>query len=174
MQTTLLRPITCAFSGYRPEKLPWGADETDPRCKRLKRKLRDIVDSLYVSGVRHYICGMARGADTYFCEAVLDMREQLRSGGRDVVTVEAAIPCETQARRWPEPDRERYNALVARCDKQTLISREYTPDCMQKRNKYMVDNSSVLVAVFDGKFGGTMSTRAYAAKRGLEIIDVSP
>lgn len=34
---------TCCFTGHRPEKLPWGTDEGDPRCRMLKKKLYDAV-----------------------------------------------------------------------------------------------------------------------------------
>ena len=29
----------CCFTGHRPEKLPWGTDESDPRCVKLKEEL---------------------------------------------------------------------------------------------------------------------------------------
>ena len=34
------RPCSCAFTGHRPGKLPWGEDESDLRCIALKAKLR--------------------------------------------------------------------------------------------------------------------------------------
>ena len=54
------RPYTCCFTGHRPEKLPWGDDETDGRCAALKKKLQDAVEAAYDEGMRHFICGMAR------------------------------------------------------------------------------------------------------------------
>jgi uncharacterized phage-like protein YoqJ len=169
MISLINRENTCCFSGYRPEKLPWGYDETDERCRALKRKLYDVAEAVYDSGVRHYICGMARGCDTYFCEAVLRLR-----GAHPEVSVEAALPCEEQAAKWPELARSRYYNLMQLCDVETLVSRKFTSDCMMRRNRYMVDKSSIIVVVFDGRFGGTMYTRGYAAKRGLEIIDIRP
>ena len=87
---------TCCFTGHRPDKLPWGIRENDPRCADLKARLAAALEAEYDAGSRHFICGMARGADLYFAEAVLDLRER-RSG----VTLEAARPCESQASRWP-------------------------------------------------------------------------
>lgn len=92
----------------------------------------------------------------YFCEAVLRLRE------------------EEQTKLWGKRERSRYNYLVHQCDYETVIQHEYTDDCMQKRNRYMVDNSSVLVAVYDGGYGGTKQTIDYAVKQGLEIIEVKP
>ena len=80
------RQMSVCFSGYRPEKLPWGGDESDPRCAALKKRLYDAAESACAEGYRHFICGMARGVDLYACEAVLQLREKYRD-----VTVEAAI-----------------------------------------------------------------------------------
>ena len=163
------RGITCAFTGYRPEKLPWGEDESSEACAALKKKLGDVCEALYSSGIRRFVCGMARGCDTYFCEAILALRERYGD-----VTVEAAIPCPEQSAAWSEADRERYMRLCRACDERTIISPKTSRTCMQERNRYMVDKSSVLVAVYDGKSGGTSFTVSYAKKRDLEIIMLEP
>lgn len=161
------REITCCFSGHRPNKLPWGDDESDPRCQALKEKIRREVETAYDRGYRHFICGMAQGADFFFCEAVQRLRDE-----RPGVTVEAAIPCEEQASRWPERDRERYFHLVGLCDFETMVQHHYDRNCMLRRNRYMVDHSSLLLAAFDGTFGGTMYTVTYAMGRGLEVVTI--
>ena len=160
---------TCCFTGYRPEKLPWRYDEEDPRCRLLKIKLYDVVDALYFSGIRHYICGMAKGCDMFFAEAVLKLKRE-----HDDVTLEAAIPCRTQTMRWDKSDVGRYKKLMKQCDYTTFLQNEYTRDCMFKRNRYMVDNSAVVVAVYDGKSGGTAFTVRYADRNNKEIIEIHP
>ena len=65
------RQESCCFTGHRPAKLPWGMDETDARCLRLKARIADALEAAYQSGYRHFICGMALGCDLYFCEAAL-------------------------------------------------------------------------------------------------------
>lgn len=162
------RPSSCAFTGHRPAKLPWGYREEDPRCLALKRRIRDAVESAYEEGYCHFLCGMAQGCDLYFCEAVLALRERYPE-----VTVEAAIPCPTQADAWPEAERERYRNLVARCDMETMVSDTYSSTCMQRRDRYMVDHAMLLIAAFDGTAGGTRYTVEYALRRGIEIFDVS-
>ena len=119
--------------------------------------------------MRHFICGMARGADFYFCEAALALRER-----RPGVTVEAALPCEEQAARWKERDRNRYFRLVAQCDYETMVQHHYDRGCMLRRDRYMVDRSAMIIAVYGGVLGGTMYTLSYAMKKGLElkILDV--
>lgn len=89
------------------------------------------------------------------------------------VTVEAAIPCPTQADAWPEAERRRYRELVAKCDMETMVSDTYSSACMQRRDRYMVDHAMLLIAAFDGTAGGTRYTVEYALRRGIEIFDVS-
>ena len=112
----LEREITCCFTGHRPDKLPWGDWEKAPACQDLKRRLNQAVESAYAHGCRHFICGMARGADFYFAEAVLALRER-----HSEVTLEAAIPCPTQADSWSAAQRERYRRILEQCDYETMV-----------------------------------------------------
>ena len=134
------RPISCCFSGHRPGKLPWGDDEGDRRCLALKERLWNEMEAAYEQGYRHFICGMAQGCDLYFCELALALR-QLHGD----VTVEAAIPCPSQAEGWPAEQRLRWQRLVAACDYETMVQQQYSPGCMQRRNRYMVDHASLLI-----------------------------
>ena len=53
--------MVCAFTGHRPEHLPWRTDETDARCAALKAVLQREVSALYQRGFSAFLCGMARG-----------------------------------------------------------------------------------------------------------------
>ena len=88
------------------------------------------------------------------------------------VTVEAAIPCPSQADGWGERQKARYRNILSRCDYETMVQQSYTPGCMQRRNRYMVDHASLLIAVNDGARGGTRSTIEYAFKRGVNVLDI--
>ena len=41
---------------------------------------------------------------------------------------------------YPESD--------GRCGKKMVLQRQYTPDCLQKRNKYMVDHADIVLTVW--------------------------
>ena len=160
------KKTSCCFTGHRAEKLPW-TSENDSRCLALKQKIWDSLLALYASGIRHFICGMATGCDIYFGEAVIALRSE-----RPDVTLEAAIPFEGQSQHWADAVRKRYYRLAEECDKQTVLHRNYTPDCMMDRNRYMVDHSGTLLAVYNGSPGGTQATMLYALRQGLEIIEI--
>ena len=161
------RQSACCFTGHRPAKLPWRYNEQDPRCLALKGRIQDAVEAAYEEGYRHFLCGMAMGCDLYFCECALALREM-----HGDVTVEAVVPCPSQADAWPAAQRQRYADLLAACDFETLVSQVYTSSCMQRRDRYMVDHSSLLIAAFDGTAGGTRYTMEYAMRRGIHVVDL--
>ena len=165
-----MKEKSCAFTGHRPQHLPFRSNETDERCITLKQILRDeIVRLIEEENVRHFISGMALGVDTIAAEIVLDLKQSYPG-----ITLECAIPCETQANKWTAKQRERYFEIVAQCDKETMLQTKYTPDCMEKRNRYMVDHADYIIAVWDGKPSGTGNTIKYAQKQEKEIIVIDP
>lgn len=164
---TALRQCTCCFTGHRPVKLPWRYNESDERCIRLKSSIADALEACFESGIRRFICGMALGCDTYFAEAVLAMKQR-----HEGIVLEAAVPCLGQEEAWPGPSRERYYRLLEQCDVRTVLEHEYTPGCMERRNRYMVDSSRILLAVYTGGSGGTLGTIRYAMDRGLTVVQL--
>lgn len=159
----------CCFTGHRPDKMPWGADESDPRCLRVKEEISRALERAYALGYRHFISGMARGGDLYFAEAVLELRERYPD-----VLLECARPCESQSSRWPWEEQRRYDGILERCNYETMVQHTYDRGCMMRRNRYMVDHSTRIIALYDGvPTGGTARTLAYALQKGLES-DIIP
>jgi uncharacterized phage-like protein YoqJ len=156
--------LTCCVTGHRPQGLPWGFDEDDDRCDALRRHLRQTVKELYGRGFRRFICGMALGVDMMFAEAVFGELPP-------EAAMEAAIPCPSQPSAWPALQRERYRSILERCAQTHMLSPSYTPMCMQLRNEWMVAQSGVVVAVWNGSpHGGTYRTLEYARRLEREII----
>ncbi|MBQ7737758.1 MAG: DUF1273 family protein [Oscillospiraceae bacterium] len=160
-----MRQPACTFTGHRASKLPWGYDESDPRCLDLKQRIYDTAEAVYSAGFTRFICGMAEGCDLYFCEAVLRLREE-----HPEITVEAAVPFAGQSDLWPDRQRKRYQRLLEACDERTVLQEEYSPGCMMKRNRYMIDRADLLIACYDGKTGGTLNTMRYALEKNMQII----
>ena len=142
----------CAFTGHRPSKFPWRYDETDSRCVALKEELTGQISKLAEVGVTDFFSGMAEGTDTYCAQIVLDLRRK-----NPALNLHCVLPCEGQA------------------DEVVYVSREYSKDCMLKRNRYLVDHAACLLAVYNGEWrGGTAMTVRYARKKGREIIIINP
>lgn len=160
------REKSCCFTGHRPEKLPWGTNELDRRCLELKGRLENALQQAYKAGMRHFICGMAKGTDLYFAEAVLRLRAVYQD-----ITLEAARPCQSQAYGWPAQEQRRYQEILEQCDYETLVQHSYDRGCMWRRNRYMVDHSALVISVYNGNpKGGTAQTLAYAMSKGIKTI----
>lgn len=166
MEDFVLR--TCCFTGHRPNKFPWGYDESDPRCIHYKQQLRDIIVNLYKDGINWFIVGGAVGFDTWAAEIIIDLKKE----HKDII-LEVAIPCRTQDSLWPKKSKDRYKNIIDNAQKLTIISHEYTDSCMQQRNEYMLKKSSVVVAgIIEGVRGGTFNTIKKARALNKKIIVV--
>ena len=160
----------CCFTGHRPEHLPWGSNETDPRCIKLKKLLLSLIEQSVSDGYRNFYCGMARGIDTYAAEAVLSLSEK-----NPEIQLHAVLPCPAQHEKWHERDRERFEILLEKCSTKTLMSPFYTNTCMLARNRFMVDNSSRTIAVWNGFYkGGTAYTVRYSKSQNKQVYLIRP
>ena len=112
---------------------------------------------------------MALGTDMYAAEIVLGLKAAYPD-----ITLTCALPCESQAEKWSEPLRDRYYAVLSKCDREVLLQTRYTPDCMEKRNRYMVDHADLLIAVWDGRPSGTGKTVQYAQQQGKHVLMIDP
>ncbi len=163
---------TCCCTGHRPKGFPFKYGIDEPKHKAFLEQLKHRIILAYREyGATHFISGMAIGVDLDFAEIVLDLRDTEHYP----FSLECAIPCQNQTLKWSEADKLRYNSLLARADSVNLISVRYTPECMLKRNRYMVDKSNVVIAAFNGiEKGGTWYTIKYAKSKNkiIELIDL--
>ena len=159
----------CAFTGYRPQKMPWGEDETHPLCIEFKARLRRALESLIGEGYATFISGSARGFDTMAAETVLELRETY-----PWVQLEMVSPWDGQANKWSDADRIRRAYLFEQADKVIHISHVYSRDVYFKRNAWMVTHCDLLLAAFDGQPGGTAMTVDYAHEHGVKVARLLP
>lgn len=69
------------------------------------------------------------------------------------VTLELAIPCLNYTNNWK--DSKYYDIIFSHSDVVNIITKEeYKPYLMQIRNKYMVDNSDLILAIYNGDLFG--------------------
>jgi len=134
----------------------------------LVKKLEETITTLYRQGVCYYGAGGALGFDTISAQAVLRLRERCPA-----IKLILVLPCVSQADRWPPEDRAVYRDILEQADKVVYTSREYTRDCMFKRNRHLVDNSGTCICYLTKGTGGTAYTVDYARKQGLRIINLA-
>ena len=163
--------ISVAFTGYRPSKLPYLNDLEGPETKALYNALYAEFERLILRDYRFFLTGGALGCDLLAAEAVVALKKKYR---KKHIVHELCIPCYNHDAKWEEKDKRRLEEIKKSSIVTYVTDSDYINGCMQKRNRYMVDTSSVLVAVFDGVSGGTKNTVEYAKKLGKRLIVIRP
>ena len=162
--------ITCAFTGHRPKSFLWKYNEAASDCVLLKDTLAKQIRLLVDSGVTEFLSGMAQGVDLWAAEIVLDLKKK-----NPALRLHCILPCEGQERKWLASEQERYRSILRQADEVIYVNREYSADCMLERNRWLVDHSSVLLAVYNGIYrSGTGMTVRYAKQLGREVIVIDP
>lgn len=161
-----------AFTGYRPKKLPFGNDLTHPDAIRLRANLKTEYERLINRGFRQFLTGGALGCDLMAAEVILELKEKY--GRKPRIMHVLCMPCFDYTAKWSDEDKERLEKIKEKSVHFYVSDSTYYNGCMQKRNRYMVDTSRVLLAVYDGKSGGTRNTVEYARSRNRKVVVINP
>ena len=145
--------ITCAVTGHRNIQ-----DKID--TEKLKNIFIDLIEKYY----KYFLIGMAVGFDMLCFEILYNLKKEY-----DIKLI-ACVPCENQSKNYSIQEKEKYDNFLSVADEVILISKNYTKYCMFNRNKFMVDNSSCLVAYLRENKGGTKNTVKYAENKDINII----
>ena len=160
-----MRENTCTICGLRPHKLPGNMD-----LSQLEQCIEQEIQKSIEQGYRTFLTGAAMGVDLWASEIVLQCKEENPS-----VQLVCFQPCETQAEKWPLEWRTLYYSIIQQSDNTYCLQYQYTDGCMLRRNRIMVELSSKVIAVHDGRAeGGTAYTIDYARKHGTEIVIINP
>ena len=161
-----------AFTGYRPKKLPFGSDLAHPDAIRLRANLKTEYQKLIRRGFRQFLTGGALGCDMMAAEVILEIKAELPR--RMKISHWLCMPCLDYTAKWNSADKERLENIKKQSIFFYVSDSPYYNGCMQKRNRYMVDTSRVLVAVYDGQSGGTKNTVEYAKSKNRKVVMLNP
>lgn len=151
------RKQRCCFTGHRPEKLCVNESE-------IKPALAPAIESAIAAGKLTFISGMSRGVDIWAAELVLQYRKADSS-----IHLICALPYPDFERRWSAQWQQRYREILQRADLIRIISASFSMSSYQIRNEWMVNKSSLVIAVFNGENGGTKNTIEYANAHDVEV-----
>lgn len=146
---------TCAFTGHRVLKEDFN-----------RKELEKVVKKLIEGGYTTFLVGMALGFDTECFKLLEEFRKEYP------IKIIACIPCLTQAYKFSLKQKAEYEKMLLSADERVYVSKEYTKTCMFKRNMFMVDSASVLVAYLNSDKGGTFQTVNYAKRQNVQIIRI--
>jgi uncharacterized phage-like protein YoqJ len=173
---------TACFTGHRPDKLG-GYNMKNPIMLKLKGKLLEIIEELIKEeGINRFISGGALGTDqaAFWCVHILQKKYP------EVKNI-VAVPFAKQDALWNQEQKYWYQKMLKLADeivyvdgilgyqrdKETPVG-EFSKKKLRIRNEYMVDNSRIVVAVYDGSSGGTSNCLWYARRLGRTIYRLNP
>ena len=161
------RSTTCCFTGGRPQHI--GFDIDDPiAMKALRRDLFHAIRKASALGYTDFLCGMSRGFDLWAGEAVAALSAELD------LRLHAAIPFRGQTNGWGKDDLTAYENILRACSSTFILSDHHSKDSYLARNRFMVDNSSLVIAWDIGReHGGTNYTCKYARKNNVNIMNLA-
>lgn len=154
-----MKKYTVCFTGHR--KIP--PEQRDTLTRRLKAILVELINDGYI----YFKAGGALGFDTLAAQTVLDLKSIYPQ-----ISLILVLPCLAQTRGWSAHDKEIYEDIKKKADKVIYTSQEYTRGCMHKRNRHLIDNSSVCVCYLTQNTGGTAYTVDYAHKNNLTVTNL--
>ena len=137
-------PIRCAIIGQNPLRFPWGFDEEDDRCRKLKMELAQQIMVLRQSGVSQFLTACDCGVGLYTGEII----NGLRMTDRDLMLI-CYTPHEEQATKWAPYLRARYFAMLEKCTLISAVCEVGAPDAQFQAYKKIIDLADVVLAVYD-------------------------
>ncbi len=164
------KTFNCCFTGYRPHKFDFPFSPDNCEYIAFENKLTDAIFSLPKENCFRFYCGMAMGFDIVAGEIVALLKKTIKTSRVELVAV---IPFKEQSKGWDEEWKQRYDNLMKIADYHIYISENYSKGCYFKRNRYMVDNSDMVITWYDGKGGGTATTLNYAYKNNKRIVNLA-
>ena len=155
-----MKERTACFTGHRT--IPF------LQRRKIEKRTEEALIEAIKQGYRFFGAGGAFGFDTLAAQTVLRLRKTYPQ-----IKLILVLPCLSQTRGWRPEDIAEYERIKAAADKVVYTSQEYTRDCMFKRNRHLVDNSSLCIAYLTENTGGTAYTVDYARFKGLIIKNVA-
>ena len=149
----------CMFTGHRIIN--------GKHISTLPAELDSLLERLIAEGYTEFRAGGAIGFDTV---AALKVIEKKRKYG--FIRLHLFLPCHDQEKGWRENSKRAYYHVIGQADTVRYSCDEYVDGCMQKRNREMVDGSDICVAYCGSSKGGSAYTLAYAAKKGVRVLNL--
>lgn len=152
---------TCCFTGHR--------DISTKKQELLSPLLTATLRNLLLDrGITDYLCGGAVGFDMIAAEHFLSLRDLYHTGSLHLL-----LPFPGYDDRWPSTARERLLRLTERADSILYAAEHPFPGVYYKRDRMLVNLSSLCVAYLTQSRGGTYYTVSYALDAKKEIINLA-
>ena len=162
----------CAIIGQHPMRFPWGFDEEDAQCRRMKLELVRCIMELRQCGVMEFQVVCDPGVGLYAGEIV-----NITKQNDEAMRLVCVTPFEEQATKWTPQLRERYFDMLADCTDLSCVDYQEKPNAQFSAYQQIIKQSDMLMAVYDPElFGGSAEDKAmaYALALGKPTLLIYP
>ncbi len=164
------KPMRCAVIGQPPMRFPWGFDEEDESCSKMKIGLAQQIMALRQSGVSQFLTACDCGVGLYTGEIVNGLRV---TTDHDLMLF-CFTPHEEQATKWTPNLRERYFTMLEKCTCISTVCEVGTPDAQMQAYKRIIDMADAVLCVYDTDIPATGSAEdralTYVRKSGKPMV----
>lgn len=162
----------CAIIGQHPMRFPWGFDEEDAKCRRMKLELAQCIMELRQCGVTEFQVACDPGVGLYAGEIV-----NITKQNDEAMRLVCVTPFEEQATKWTPQLRERYFNMLAGCTELDCIDFHKQPDAQLLAYQRIIKQSGVVLAVYAPDLAdGSAEDKAvsYALALGRPVMLIHP
>ena len=167
------QPFRCAVLGQSPMRYPWGFDEEDSGCRKLKIELAQQIMALRQGGVSQFLVACDCGVGLYAGEII----NGLRAVDSDLMLI-CYTPHEEQATKWAPYLRERYFDMLTACTYLSAVCEAGAPGAQLQAYKKIIDLADVVLCVYDTSIPATSSAEdralAYAEGQHKSLVLLHP
>lgn len=157
----LCKEKTACFTGHRELREPF---------EFIYNRTLKIVETLIQKGYRYFGAGGARGFDALAAEVVIALKKKYPH-----IHLILVLPFHKQyehEKNWSHNEITQHEKHKKMASKVVYTQEVYSSGCYYKRNRHLVDFSSICIAYQYKSTGGTAYTTKYARDIGVKIIEI--
>lgn len=157
----LCKEKTACFTGHRELREPFEV---------IYSKTQKVVEKLIHQGYMFFGAGGARGFDALAADVVLNLKTKYPH-----IHLILVLPFHKQyehEKTWTSQEVAQHEKHKKMASKVVYTQETYSSGCYYKRNRHLVDFSSVCIAYQYKSTGGTAYTTKYAHDKDVKIIEI--
>lgn len=137
----------CCITGYNAEELPYREDISHPDCVAMLERLKKSIIEQLEKGVYQFYIGMDCGVELWSAELLLNLQDRYPH-----IKIFPFISSEEMTHSWSDESHELYwDVVMPNCEDEFRVSNHHTQDCVERRNKQLVNRCNLFLTVYDGQ-----------------------
>lgn len=158
--------MTCTIISTGEELNLVCKNEFEPPYPEIKAKLLEKIWQFYLRGYDRFWVNCEYGIPLWCAEIIVALRLY------NDIELNIAMPYEEQSTNWVEEFRNRFFKMHAESDNVEIVSCFYSDDCYEIADKYMIDDSDLLLVVGNTAKNCYGAGYAYGKKIKVEKMNV--